>query len=144
MQRTASETMKPPAASRRVEPPTAGKAAARPAGAQGKDVGGVRSRQGRPSPAHEDQGRTWPDDCPGPSDGPGSGRALVGGARYQGPHHTSGALTNSATERPDKPLSLWEGGPQAQLPKRRGSSPWGRGPMGGDTTGQGERENDQG
>lgn len=42
MQRQASETMKPPAASRRVEPTTAGKAAARPAGAQGKDVGGVR------------------------------------------------------------------------------------------------------
>lgn len=144
MQRTASETMKPPAASRRVEPPTAGKAAARPAGAQGKDVGGVRSRQGRPSPAHEDQGRTWPDDCPGPSDGPGSGRALVGGARYQGPHHTSGALTSSATDRPDRhPLSLGRR-PPGPWWQRVEDQPMGQGPYGRRHNRTGRDRHDQG
>lgn len=42
MQRSASETMNQPGSQSSGEPPSAGKAVARPAGARGKDVGGVR------------------------------------------------------------------------------------------------------
>ena len=36
----------------------------------------------------------------GPADGPGSGRPSAGGAWFQGPPRTSGALTNSPSTQP--------------------------------------------
>lgn len=79
MQRTAPED--PPGSA------DSGQSCGPPGRAPGKDVGGVRpGKPGGPYPAHEGQGRTWFDDCPEQSDGPGSGRPIrIGGPLFQGP-----------------------------------------------------------
>ena len=69
-----------------MEPPSAGKAVARPTGAWGKDVGGVRPPSGGgPYRRHEVQGRTWADDCPGPAILPAPAADQRLGARIKGP-----------------------------------------------------------
>lgn len=56
--------------------------------------------RGGPYPAHEGQGRTWFDDCPEQSDGPGSGRPSKDWrALFIGPAFSSGTPTNSQSTR---------------------------------------------
>lgn len=94
MQRQAPETMIHPAAGRVVEPPSAGKAAARQGGAPGQDVGGVRPPWGGPDSTGGDGAHRPPMKDADQSDGPGSvRRSGEVGVLNQGPPRTSGALT---------------------------------------------------
>ena len=68
MQRTASETMNQPGSQSSGEPPSAGKAVARPGWSPGKKCWwSAAPSWGGPYRRHEVQGRTWANDCPGPA-----------------------------------------------------------------------------
>lgn len=72
------------------------------------------------------QGRYWPQGAGGRSDAPGSAWATNGKALFQGPYHTSAALTTWVNPPPGllkKLLKLWNicsTMNTAQSPERRG------------------------